>query len=443
MLALELALSFLWGASSAEGPMSIVLKSLALAIIPLATWIWLTPGARPPAFALGLLALIVLTPLLQLVPLPVEVWTNLPTRTRVVEMLQAAGVPLSAMPLSLTPGKTWAGFLWLLPPAALFLGAAVLDLRQRLWLVWVLVLVLFASVGLATLQMSSGFARVFQMYEDVHGLLPIGFFANRNHQAAALAAGLPLMAATTMVWRRSIKAQWALPQLAFVGLLALFVTGILITTSRAGLGVGAMGIVASLALYLLASRQDGGFRAQPWWVLAIVILVLLVIQIGVGAVLARFATIDDEGRFEFWPTILTMTRDAMPVGTGVGSFTVIYDAYEPIGLLQRSWLNEAHNEYLQQLLETGVVFPVLFFGFLAWVASRLMALRQTRDWNHAALTWASVAAMSILMVASFVDYPLRTTALGCVFAVLCALLTPLQSLEGSGRKTRGRSTRKT
>jgi hypothetical protein len=439
LMALLILLSFLWAASSGEGPLSVVLQCLALAIIPLAIWTWLTPGARPPAFALALLALVVLTPLVHLIPLPVEVWTRLPMRARVVEMMQAAGLPLTAMPLSLTPGKTWDGFLWLLPPTALFLGAAALDLRQRLWLTWVLVLVLAASVGLAALQISSGYARIFQMYGDVHGLLPIGFFANRNHQAAALAAALPMMAAATMIWRRSLKVQWTLPQLVFVGLLAMFVTGILITTSRAGLGVGAMGIAASLAIYLLGSRNQGGFKGQPWWLLAIAFLVVVIVQIAVGAVLARFDTIADEGRFVIWPTVMTMARDAWPAGTGIGSFTVIYDAYEPISDLSASWVNEAHNEFLQQLLETGLVFPVLFVGFLGWVGSRLMSLRHSRDWNYAALSWASVAAMSILMVASFVDYPLRTAALGCVFAVLCALLTPLQSLEGAGRKKRRRS----
>lgn len=438
LMALEVILAFVGGASSGARGMTPLIQMVALAIIPLAAWVWTGPGLRLPIGALVLLTLALVTPLVQLLPLPEGVWTHLPSRGRVVEILQASGVPLGSMPLSLTPTKTMDAFLWMLPPAALFLGAAALDLRQRLWLASVIVAVLLGSILLATLQVSSGYARIFQFYDEVHGLLPIGFFANRNHQAAALAVGLPLMAAVTMVWRRTLKGQWTLPQLLFIGLLALFLVGILITTSRAGLALGGAGVAFAIALYLFGSRSDGEPRGQSWWLLAIAVLVVFIVQLAVGAVLVRFESIGTEGRLWIWPTVIHAMRDSFPAGTGLGSFTVIYDAYEPLAVLGPSYVNEAHDEYLQLALETGLIFPVLLIGFLAWAANRLVVTSRSPSWNQAALAWASAGGISILMAASIVDYPLRTTALGCVFAVLCAFLTEPQTTSAPKWERAGR-----
>ena len=439
LMALIVALAFYGGASSGAHAMAPFTQMVALVVIPLAVWIWTAQGMKVPVVALVLLGLAVLTPLLQLIPLPVGLWTHLPFRDREVEILQASGIPLRPMPLSLTPSKTLSAFFWMLPPAALFLGVAALDMRQRLWVASVVVLALIGSTLLAALQVSSGYARVFQMYDEVHGLLPIGFFSNRNHQAAALSVGLPLMAAITMIWRRSVKGQWTLPQFLFIGLLALFLVGILITTSRAGLALGAAGVVFSIALYLLASRSGGGLKGQPWWLLAIGVLIVLIVQLAIGAVLVRFEDVSSEGRLWIWPTVMRGVAASFPAGTGLGSFTVVYDAYEPVKNLSQSYVNEAHDEYLQLVLETGLVFPILMAGFLAWVSGRLLATRDATDWAQAALTWAAAGGISILMVASLVDYPLRTTTLGCVFAILCALLTePQAAAKKAGGGTTGR-----
>ena len=100
----------------------------------------------------------------------------------------------------------------------------------------------------------------------------------------------------------------------------------------------------------------------------------------------------------------------------------IYPAFEPITNLSPSYVNEAHNEYLQLILETGLIFPVLFAMFLGWLGFRLAATRRNPDWNQAALTLAAAAGVAILLLHSLVDYPLRTPALGCVFAFLCGCL---------------------
>lgn len=442
LLAVEIALAFLLGGSAALRPLLWpMVPGLALVIIPLAIWVLMAPGSRPPIGALALLSVVVLIPVLQLIPLPASVWTGLPFRDRVVELLQASGLQPGPMPFSLSPEQTWEAFLWLLSPAAVFLGVAALDLRQRLWLASVVILILIGSLTLATLQATSGYSPLFVVYKDNHERTPVGLFANRNHQAAALAVGLPLIAAVTMIWRRSFKGQWTLPQLTFIGLTALFLVGILITASRAGLAVGAIGLATALALYLIGPRAESKLKGQRWWLLAMAVLVVVIVQLGVGAVMLRFADVQEEGRFWIWGTVIKAIHASLPWGTGLGSFRSIYPAFEPIANLSPSYVNEAHDEYLQLLLEMGLLAPALLVWFLGWVGVRLAAVRRNPDWNQAALAWAAAAGIAMLMIHSLADYPLRTPALSCVFALLCACLVAPQALDGPRRSAAGHSKR--
>ena len=61
---------------------------------------------------------VVLVPLGQLVPLPPELWTALPSREAAAEAFQLVGRELPWMPVSLSPRATWLSALSLLPPVA-------------------------------------------------------------------------------------------------------------------------------------------------------------------------------------------------------------------------------------------------------------------------------------------------------------------------------------
>ena len=93
---------------------------------------------RLPLF---LIFAVVLVPVLQLVPLPPQVWTILPGRAEVAEAYKAAGMSLPFLPISLEPLTTLRSLLSLLPAIAVFLG--VFSLREEAELRWVLLLIFF------------------------------------------------------------------------------------------------------------------------------------------------------------------------------------------------------------------------------------------------------------------------------------------------------------
>jgi O-antigen ligase len=113
-------------------------------------------------------------------------------------------------------------------------------------------------------------------------------------------------------------------------------------------------------------------------------------------------------------------RDFMPWGTGLGSFRSVYQLYEKPEDVSNIYVIHAHNDYVELALETGVPGISVMIAFLV-----LWARAARRVWRYADAgpyaRAASIASAAIL-VHSLVDFPLRTAAIGAVFAMCLALL---------------------
>ena len=155
-------------------------------------------GASEPIklrLPLFLIFAVVLVPVLQLVPLPPQVWTILPGRAEVAEAYKAAGMSLPFLPISLEPLTTVRSLLSLLPAIAVFLG--VLSLREEAELRWLLLLIFFVAIagaGLALMQLVGGADSPLRFYDITNVFRGVGLFANSNHQAAFLYAVIPYAA---------------------------------------------------------------------------------------------------------------------------------------------------------------------------------------------------------------------------------------------------------
>jgi O-antigen ligase len=132
----------------------------------------------------------------------------------------------------------------------------------------------------------------------------------------------------------------------------------------------------------------------------------------------------DDLRARAIPTIVALTRDFFPFGTGFGGFEPAYRAAEPFALLTTRYLNEAHNDYLQVAVEGGIfgIFVLLAAG--AWFLARAVdAFRATGD--RLASVAARTGALMIILVAlaSAVDYPVRTPLIMVTLVIAAAWLT--------------------
>ena len=355
--------------------------------------------------------------MLQLIPLPAALWAEIPGREIVLSGFEMLGVPPPALPLSLDPSASVGVLLTLLPPAAMFALVQRTDLGRHHLLVAALLAATLASVGLGLLQFGGD---RFYLYRLTNVGVATGFFANANHMGALLLVSAPFAAALLAAWlkRARTPADRLLAYAAGGGMGAVLAVGIFINISLAVLLMGTPVILLSALLV-----AESGKVTRRWTRLLLVAAVA-----SVGAAFIAAATVElpqsertsVEQRTQIWGRTVTAIETHGAAGTGLGTFDQVYPLAEDAGRIEPILVNHAHNDYLELLLELGLPGAFLMLAFLGWWAVR--AARLWSDPNSAPFARAATIASAALLLHSLVDYPLRTAALGAVFALCLALM---------------------
>jgi O-antigen ligase len=144
-----------------------------------------------------------------------------------------------------------------------------------------------------------------------------------------------------------------------------------------------------------------------------------------GEALDRLLGPEDEvalSRNSTLPYLFRMAREHLPFGSGFGSFDALFHQYEQVRDLSPSYLNQAHDDWLQIIIEGGLPAVVLLALFIAWVATwAFVAIRQ-RETADPRERLGLVAILAMLGVGSLVDYPLRVPIMMMVTAFVICLL---------------------
>ncbi len=379
-----------------------------------------------------LLGLVIAVPLLQLIPLPPQLWTRLPGQAPRLEALSLAHLALPWLPISLAPDETAGMALALIPPVAIFLATLSLTVDQVRHLIWLWIALASLGLLLGVAQIAAPADSPAYPYRTTNLGSLVGLFANRNHEAgfllalAPFAAALASHAARRRGMRRGIKPGHALPGLFIV--FSVVALGVI----RARAGVLLAGPAVFLALVVLW-RGDGGRRGwRPLAAIgaAIMLAVCAVAAFSLTPILARFGPqTAGELRFEAWPYVAAAARSFQPLGSGLGSFERVFQAVEPLKLVAATYFNHAHNDYLELWLETGWIGAATLCLFILWLAGS-----SYRAWRWGAgPARAASAAILLMMAESTVDYPLRTETLMVLFAFCCGLLAVGAGGNGEAR----------
>lgn len=426
----------LLGGASAAG--YIANLTLQLAALPLIGWaLWSLAQERSPVSIrspLLLLALLVVVMLAQLVPLPPEFWSALPGREPVTQGYRLLGVPLPWLPLSLTPDNALASLLWLLPAFAVFLATVVLGAFRGRWVAGVVVGTTILSVAVGALQVIGGDGGAGYFYKVTNRGQAVGFFANSNHNATLLLVAIPFLAAlqATVLKRsgspRSVSAIRLLVAAGFV----IIGVGLLINSSLAGIGLGVPVALVSLLVF-------GRYRPAVSRALAggtVLLSAAAIATIAVGPFDNNLFGAQQENVELSRQTSFALTwraaREYLPFGSGVGSFQPIYRTQEPLASVTTTYMNHAHSDWLEILLETGLIGVALVGMFLFWWWRRVRDL--WRGEQRDAFAQAAAIATATMMLHSLVDYPLRTAALSAVFAFCVGLIAGVRPYV---RRSRG------
>lgn len=416
----------LGGASRGSFEKHALLQALAICIL-----VWRVADPRFPRMTLRTrlpvigLCLVGVTAILQLVPLPAEVWTHLPGREQVSAGFAIVQTPPPPLPLSMTPDATFETLLGILPPLAAFTLACAIDWhRQPAWILYWLGGVVIISVVVGIAQILTGLNSPFYLHAYTNRGLPVGFFANANHQALFLLACAPILAVAGSTGGRRAAASG---RVVAATLMALGLTAI---------GVGVAGSLAGwiLSAPVILFCIFTFARGLPWWSRLLVLVGAIGSAIALGLLVVSSPILSDKGvglaqgdrgamtRLATAETTLSLISQTFPYGTGLGSFERVYRLQEDPLAVDAVFMNHAHNDYLEFVLDAGVAGLVIALMAGVWLITQTLAVWLTPRSPEIRLARASSISLALIALHSAVDYPLRTPALACLAAVLAAIL---------------------
>ena len=360
--------------------------------------------------------------LIQLAPLPGDLWSRLPGRAAFKDAMASLGVAPMAAPISLFPEATRAALYGFLPIIAAFTLTATTNLKAHLRvLAWLVASLAAASVLLGVAQVITGPSSQLYFYNPTGWGAPVGLFANQNHQATLCLMALPLLAAKA----GDIRVTWGTGDLdhgrVLILVSALIVAGLGVIIAGSVAGYTLLGPVAVASfLVFRGSRSERGGLFVP--VAAIGVLGILGWLAATSPVLKDLGIMSTSEGYLSRPDTFSRTMDAIaayfPVGSGLGTFEQVYPRFEDPAAVTTVFMNHAHNDYLEVAMELGIigmallVAAIVFWAVLSWRA-------WTTRGSEARLQKAASIALAVPLLHSLVDYPLRTPGLA-VLAAVCA-----------------------
>jgi hypothetical protein len=386
----------------------VALPALAFAIL---RWRIRALATLPGGATLAVLAGAALLAALQVVPLPEGVFAQLPRRAQVVAEWRAAGVEAAWRPMTLDPLGTLRAGLALVSFVAMWMTCMQLPAASRVTL---LKLGVAAALPMAMLGFAQAGAKA-----DTTGAN--GLFENRNHFATLMAMMVPfaLAAAHDARARRpgARRIAWLVAAVALLLAAAL-------SYSRAGTVLAFIAALASLFV-IPRQRTDGRRRGGGWVSItaAVATAGIAVSYFAWDKLAQRFGShLTEDLRWRFLVNSWPVMKGYSPWGSGFGSFAAVYGQGEPLASLgEFTFARHAHNELVELAIEGGWPALLLVLAFVCILATSAKSVFSAGGpdacWRRAALVSISVALLH-----SLVDFPLRAFACSMPLALALAVL---------------------
>ena len=326
------------------------------------------------------------------------------------------------------------GHLLLYAAYGMLAFVATQSLRRAAQFNWLAYAVTGYGALVASFAVLQGIApngKIYWLVSAAQGGAIYGPYVNHNHYAGLMEmlTPFPLVLAATRFTEGNRR--------IFVTVVAALMAGsIFLSGSRGGMLALCAELIVLAGLFL-RSRQ-GDWKKPLMLGAFLVLMITLVLWLGGSELTHRLASIHSEAQTEInGGTRLAIDGDCLRmlvkrpfVGWGLGTFPIVYPQFR--SFYTTFFVNQAHNDYLQLLVETGLA------GFAIAVWFLVLMFRQARtklkDWTQTgtgALTLAALLGCIGILVHSFFDFNLQIPANAALFYVLCAMAAskPLQEIQ--------------
>jgi O-antigen ligase len=312
----------------------------------------------------------------------------------------------------------------------------------RVRLAWFLTLFGFALAVFGIVQRLTWNGKIYWTIPVYQGN-PFGPWVNNNHFSGYLELILPIgIALGIRAYRtgrgRRHGSRSRIPRLLLILFLLIWMVAALgLARSRGGIFSLVLGGTILLFLRLVPKLRERWGRAAGYAVAAAPVVAALA-----GILWYAFqggALRPDEpggvepslaGRINAWRGVVGMILANPFTGTGLGTFGQAYPVFKTHGLL--SVWQQAHNEYLQILSESGLPGFLILLAGLVWIARRhVVPLLRGRERADPVASGAAFAVMTLLGH-SLVDFNLQIPANGLLFVVVAGMLIRLRTEEVPG-----------
>jgi O-antigen ligase len=272
----------------------------------------------------------------------------------------------------------------------------------------------FVLASLALLQGISSNGKLFWLRTPRLGGWIYGSYVNHNHYAGLMELLVPIPLVLSLSHLAQEKTRVA------AGIAAAVMSGTIFLCGSRG---GMIAIFAELiVLAILFVRQKRSLRIAMGVAAFAVVLVSLLAWLGGKELTTRVTSISKETRSEISGGMrLSIDRDTLHMfrqrpafGWGLGTFPVVYPEFR--SFYTNFFVNEAHNDYLQVLAETGIVGFGIMLWFLVVLFRRVR--RKLGNWTSnvsAAVALACTLGVTGILVHSLVDFNLQIPANAALF----------------------------
>jgi O-antigen ligase len=270
-----------------------------------------------------------------------------------------------------------------------------------------------------------------------HGGWIYGPYVNHNHYAGLMEMLFPV----PLVFSLTNHARGGLRRVAVLASVVMATT-IFLSGSRGG-GIAFLCEIVVLLVAVMRQQNRIPFRGRLILVFFAVFSLASVALVGDHSLNERLTSVDSTEREMVGGMRQQIDRDLIKMfphrlllGWGLGTFADVYPQYR--SFYTSFLINEAHNDYLQLLIELGAAGFIVMIWFL-YLVFRL-ASTKLNNWAtdvNGAVALAAVLGITGILVHSLVDFNLQVPANASMFYVLCVIAT----MESRFESVRGRMNR--